>query len=178
MFDNTVSLKNVLVSLESTLKLEYQPEQKVEDIINVAVANLENACGGCTFDKDIFSLQGENQLVDNHIQLVLKDLQQCLAMMSFYIELKIYNKNLATLLSDVNYLGYGKDKLLTSLRYMQDAAQYTMYRDEVITPLYNALNNVPICTIKRAFIIMLMLDRLGVSEGVGIMAQFLFLGGL
>lgn len=177
MYDNSIALNNILTSFESTLSIEMSGEMKVNEIIDAAVQRLENTYG-CTFDRDVYALQSESQLVADNINLLLKDVQQCLAMMSFYTNLKMFHTNMAILLSDVNYLGYAKEQLLTALQYLMYEKEYKRHAEDIITPLYNTLNNIDMCSIKRLFIILLMLDRLGIIEGVAIVAQLLYIGGI
>lgn len=178
MLDNTVSLNSILVSLEGVLKLEASGELKVDEILDSAIARLENAYNNCSFDRDVWTLQAENQLTADHINHLLKDIKQCLEQLSLYINLKLYHKNPNVALSDVNYLGYAKTQLMSCLKYLQDADLSRQYRSTIIPPLHNTLNNISMCTVKRLFIVMLMLDRLGIDEGVSIVAQLLYIGGL
>ncbi len=177
MFDNVIALNQILVSFEGTLKIEMSGDQKVQSIIEQAVARLENSYS-CKFDRTIFELQAENQLLADSMNTLLRDIEQCLAMLSLYTSLKMYHKNIGISLADVNYLGYAKELLMRSLQYIRDETEAQMYRKEIIQPLYNTLNNISICSIKRLFIILLMLDRLGIYEGVSIVADLLYLGGL
>lgn len=177
MFDSDVSLNNLLVSMEGVLKIEYTAESRVSDVIQKAIDRLENSYG-TTFDKDVYSLQRENQLTADNINLFLRDIRTCLEQLSFYVELKLFHKNLGISLADVNYLGYAKKQLLTALRYLQDENLAKAHHDEVITPLYDTLDNISMCSTKRLFVQLLMLDKLGVTEGVAVLAQLLYLGGL
>jgi hypothetical protein len=177
MFDDTISFNNILTSLESTLSIEMSGDMRVDETINAAVQRLENTYA-CTFDRDVYSLQSESQLMADNINLLLKDVQQCLAMLSLYTNLKIFHMNMGITLSDVNYLGYAKESLLTALKYLQCETEYKKHADDIITPLYDTLNNIPMCSVKRMFIIMLMFARLGITEGVAIMSQLLYIGGL
>lgn len=177
MLDHNVSLANILAGIEGVLKLEYTEEAKVEEIIEAALSRLEDTFG-FPFDKDVYTLQSESQLSADGVDSLLKEVTSCLEQMAFYIQLKLYHKNHSLTLADVNYLGYAKPQLLTALRYLQDAKEYKARREEIIKPLYNTLNNLNMCNNKRLFIIMLMLDRLGIGEGVAVYAQLLYLGGL
>lgn len=177
MLDNTISLNNILVSLEGVLKLEASGELKVDEILNSAISRLENAYN-CTFDRDVWALQADNQLTADNINRLLKDIKQCLEQLSLYINLKLYHKNPSVALSDVNYLGYAKTQLMSCLKYLQDAELSKQYRSTIIPPLHNTLNNIPMCTTKRLFIALMMLDKLGIDEGVSVVSQLLYIGGL
>lgn len=177
MLDDRISFNKVLVSLESTLKLEVMGDNTTQQTIDNAVANLENTYH-CTFDRDVWLLMGESQLSSVSLSQLVNNLQQALAELSLYIELKLYHKNLAISLADVNYLGYAKEQLNSALKYLQDVKLAQPNRQEYIKPYYTTLNNIPMCMVKRLVIVMLMLDRIGVYEGVAIVAQLLYLGGL
>lgn len=177
MLDRELSLSTVLSGLEGVLKIEYVGDAKVDDVINAAIGRLEDTYG-LTFDRDVYSIQSESQLSADSINHLLREIQSCLEQLSFYINLKLYHKNYTLTLSDINYLGYSKKQLLTSLKYLQDANAYKKRHDSIIKPLSNALNNIGLCTNKRLFYVLLMLDRLGITEGVSIVAQLLYLGGL
>ena len=99
-------------------------------------------------------------------------------MLSLYLQLKLFHKNMGITLADVNYLGYAKKNLLTSLKYLQDETQYKKHREAIVSSLSNTLNNISMCSVKRMFICLLVMDRLGISEGVAIMAELLYIGGL
>lgn len=177
MLDTNISINSILISMESTLKIEADPDLKVSEVLDASIKRLENMYA-CTFDRDIYTLQGENQLIADNLSLLLKDVQQCLAQLSLFISLKLFHKNLGLSLADINYIGYSREQLLTALRYLQDETQYKKYGAEIVSPLHNSLNNVSMCAIKRLFIVLLMFDRLGLTEGVAIVAQLLYLGGL
>ena len=177
MFDADISLTNILVSFEGTLKIEYGHEQKTKDIIEQSIARLENAYS-MTFDRDVYTIQKESQLLADSINLLLRDVGQCMANMAMYTALKVYHKNLEITLADVNYLGYAREKLMANLSCLLDETMAEQYSADMVQPLYTALNNISICVIKRLFIILLMLYRLGIHEGVSIVAQLIYLGGL
>lgn len=177
MFDDGLSVQKVLISLEGVLQLEAVNESTVSEVIDAAVNRLENKFN-ITLDRDIYTLQRQNQLTADNIDVFLRDLIASISSLSLYNQLKLYHKNISFTLADVNYLGYSREQLLTALRYMQDKTEFKKHRDTIINPLYETLNNIPICSTKRLFIILLMLDRLGVTEGVAIVAQLLYLGGL
>lgn len=177
MFDNDISLNKILVSFEGVLKLEVNSESRVDDILKEASERLENMYN-ITLDRDLYAIQAENQLTAERINKLLHEVQLCLEQLTFYVKLKEYHKNPPISLSDVNYLGFAKVKLMTCLKYLRDDELSKQYRNVTIPPLRDALNNISICTVKRLFIIMLMLDKLGVDEGVMVVADFLYLGGI
>lgn len=177
MFDESLSFSNTLVSLEGTLGIEYEEADKVEDVITKALHRLEEKYG-MPFDKDVYTIQSENQMSGTELTKFLNDLQSCLERFSFYIQLKLFHKNLAVTLAEANYLGYDKSRLLCALRYLQDEGVYTKHGKEAIEPLTHQLDQLPLSNIKRIFVCLLMLNKLGVTEGVAVLAQLLYMGGL
>lgn len=177
MLDNNISLTNILVGLESVLKIEYLNGAKVEETIQKAIDTLESTYS-VTFSTDLFSLQQEHQLTSSKLEILIRDITQSLSQMGLFIQLKSYHCNLGITLADVNYLGYAKPRLLTCLTYLQDKKAAAATRDEIIPPLTATLNNIGMSTIKRLFVCMLVLDRLGVAEGVAVVSQVLYMGGL
>ena len=177
MLDNNIGMSNVLNGLESALKIEYPADMRVENVIDSAIRALESSYA-CTFTKSIWDLQSETQLTSNDLNMLVRNINTALSQLSLFIQLKLYHKNIPFTLSDVNYLGYAKQQLMTALSYLQDEREAATRRKEIIQPLTDTLNSISMCVIKRLFCIMFVLDRLGVYEGVAIIAQFLYMGGL
>ena len=175
MLRDSISIDGILLSFENILKIEYK-ERETYRIIDNAVSALENAYK-VTMDKDIYALQVENQLLGDNLSLLLKSITDCCRQMSFYTALCMFHRNIGISLADVNYVGFAKATLLQSLKYLQDIDCYQK-REAIIRPLTTALTNVEMCTIKRLFTILLVLERIGISEGVCVIAQYLYLGGL
>ena len=178
MLDEKIALSAILVSLEGTLKIENDAETKVEQIVSDAIDRIENTYNFTLEENDVFALQAESQLIADNIDILLNDVRKCLSDVALFLQLKLFHKNLQISLADVNYMGYAKTQLLTSLSYLQDETEAKRHADDIIKPLHNALDNVSMCTIKRLFIIMLVLHRLGIHEGVAIIAELLYVGGL
>lgn len=177
MFDNIVSLNSVMLGLEAALRIEMDPNKKTKETVDAAIERLENAYV-VTFDNDVFSLVEESQLMSDKLSIFLRDVQQALYSLSFYTELKLFHKNIPITLADTNYLGYARERLLTALQYLRDTDEYVKHADEIIESLGNALDNVPMCSVKRLCISMLTLHRLGIYEGVSCIATLLYTGGL
>ena len=177
MLNNDLSFQSILLSLESALKLEVVPECTVNENIESAVSRLENTYG-VTLDDDIFKLRDASELMASNLQFFFRDITTALAQLSLYINLKLYHKDTPIRLSDVNYIGYAKTQLLTALRYLMDEEQNYKYSDDLIEAMSNTLNNIQACNTKRLFVIMIMLQKLGVREGAAIAAQLLYIGGL
>ena len=77
MLDSSYSMQTILNSLEAVLQIEYAEELRVQDVIDKAIERLENRYG-TTFDRDVYSLQQENQLVASNIDVFLRDIRSSL----------------------------------------------------------------------------------------------------
>lgn len=175
MLSDQFSIDQILLSFESVLKIEYN-ERETYRVIQGAITKLENA-QGITIDADLYTLQARNVLASDNIDMLLSQIADCLKSMSFYTDLVMFNRSIGISLADVNYLGFARDELITSLQYLQDKVLYEK-REVLIAPITQAVSNIDMCTIKRLFVIMLVLEHLGVKEGVSVLARFLYLGGL
>lgn len=176
MIIESLSLTQTITSLESVLKIEYSNEAKVDEIIKDAIKRLENA-NGITIDKDIYSLQAENQLATNVLDRFVLDVTECLKQLSLYICLQTFNHSVGFTLADVNYLGTARAKLLAGLKYLLDKNFYPR-RADIINMIAGTLDSVPLNKIKRLFVALLLLEKLGITEGVAIVAQLLYMGGI
>ena len=174
MLIDNISIDGILVSFENILKIEYK-ERETSKVINNAITSLENAYS-VKLDKDLYTLQVENQLLGDNLSMLIASIKECCSQMALYTSLCMFNRCVGISLADVNYMGFAKVTLLQSLKYLQDKDCYHK-RDAFIRPMTLALSNVDMCTIKRLMTVMLVLERLGVSEGVGVIAQYLYLGG-
>ncbi len=176
MIKDSLSLKEVLLSFEGTLKLEYSDEMTTNQILDQALSRLESTYE-VILQSDLFSLQMENSLVADKIGLLLRDITECMKQMSLFTSLCMFTKSVGISLADVNYLGNDKVVVRTLLRYLQDESETSKWKS-ALDPIALTLDSIPICSVKRLFVILLMLHRLGVYEGVSVVAQYLYLGGI
>lgn len=176
MIIDNMAIVNLCTSFEGVLHLEYSESTKTEECLNAAIKALENDYN-ITIDKDIYTLQAENSLVSKQIDMLLQSITECMKSTALFILLGTFHHSVSLSLSSANYLGLSRDRLLTALKYLQDKDTYTK-RSQSIGMISDALNTVPVCHTKRFFMILLMLEKLGISEGVSIIAQLLYLGGI
>lgn len=176
MIFDKFSLTQVCTSFEGVLKLEFGADTKTEECLNNAIKSLENAYN-ITIDKDLYTLQAENSLVSQKIDTLLQGITECMKAMTLYTCLATYNHNVHFSLADANYLGFARTLLMTKLKYFQDK-DLSRDKEQTVRAISDALNQIPIGHTKRLFMILLMLERLGVSEGSAVVAQLLFLGGI
>lgn len=175
MISDFLSIDQILLSFESVLKIEYD-ERETHKILSGAIHRLENAYN-VTIETDLYSLQAKNALVSDNLNILLAQICECLKSMALYTCVSMFNRSIGISLADVNYLGLSSAELRTALKYLQDKNLYEQ-RATIIPALTSAVTNIDMCTIKRLFIILLLLEVLGVKEGVATIAQYLYLGGL
>lgn len=175
VFDN-LTMTQICTSFEGVLKLEYTDNMRTEECLDNAIKALENSYS-IKIDKDIYSLQAENSLVSQQLDVLLQSITECMKTTALYITLSAYNHSVGISLADANYLGCARERLLTGLKYFQDKDLYPK-RAQTVATISEALNTIPVNHVKRLFMILLILEKLGISEGVAIVAQLLWLGGI
>ena len=175
MLFDTLSIDSVLQSFETTLKIEYR-EKQTHAVISNALSALESAYK-VTLNKSLYELQTENQLISDNVTMLLGQITDCCKSMALYVHVSMFNKCIGISLAEVNYLGFAKANIMQGFKYLQDKDLYEK-REAIITPLTSSLTNLDMCTVKRLCTILLVLERLGVAEGVAIIAEYLYLGGL
>lgn len=175
MLREFISLENILQAFENTLYIEYL-EPDVENIIKSSIARLENAYK-VRFDTTLEELQTRSNLVSDSANILISQIVECLKQLSYLTQLTIYSKSVQFDLAEVNYLGFAKEQLKVSLRYMMDDNLSDVSKS-AMDSIQAALSNIDVSNIKRLFTILLMLNKLGVDEGVAIVANYIYLGVL
>lgn len=174
MISEMITLSSILLNLEQVLKIEYN-EMSSDRIIRSAKAKLENAFQ-VKFNKSVYDIQAENRLVADNLNMFLEQIIEALKTLTLFTSNCMFNNNIPINLRDVNYLGFSDESLCVALRYLQNSKTYVQ-RGDIIPPMRAAVSNIEPCDIKRLFIILFMLDELGIYEGACIPAQLLYLGG-
>ena len=154
MLADMFTLQQVLLSFENTLRIEYT-ETDVSRIIKLSKQKLES----------------------ENLNVFLQELAECLKQLTALTSISMFTKKPPINLADVNYLGFTSETLTTALKYLQDRVCYEK-RSTIVPALVGALNNVEMSQIKRLFIVMLVMEKLGIYEGVAACAQLLYIGGL
>lgn len=175
MISDYISLSSILINFEQVLKIEYS-EMSTERIIRNAKSKLENSFQ-VTFNKSVYELQAENRLVADTLNIFLEQVIDALKGLSLYVDNCMFNSSVPIDLADVNYLGFDGNSIRVALRYLQSSKTYAQ-KNDIIIPLRAAVSNIEPCDIKRLFIILFMLDDLGIGEGAAVVAKLLYLGGL
>ena len=176
MIVDTLSINQCVSSIETVLRLEYTQDAKLDELISSATKRLEEKYG-LTIDKDIYTLQAENQLASDTLSRFLADITECLKLFSLYTTLQTFHHNMSFSLSQVNYLGYARQQLMASLKYFLDKDMYA-HREDVVKAISMPIDKVPLNIVKRLFVAMLFLEKLGISEGVAIIGHILYMGGI
>lgn len=175
MLADMFTLQQVLRSFETTLFLEYE-ERDVPSILKAAQQRLENAYQ-CRLDQPVYAALMQNEFVGTELTVFLEKVAECVKQLAALNSVALFTKKPPVNLADVNYLGFTAETVRTGLAYLQDRILYEK-RVDAISDFTRALSNLEMSQIKRLFIIMLMLERLGISEGVAACAQLLYIGGL
>lgn len=175
MISDMMTLSSILINFEQVLKIEYS-EMSAERILRSAKAKLENTFQ-VKFSKSIFDIQAENRLVADDINMLLEQITEALKTLALFNSNCLYTNSVPINLADVNYLGFDSSALNVALRYLQNSKTYVQ-RENIIPPIRAAVSNIEPCDIKRLFIILFMLDELGIYEGASVVATLLYLGGI
>ena len=176
MLRDMADLNNTLLSFETVLKIEYE-ESVTERVIGNAIKRLENAYGMKISGTTLYELEASNINLADTIQNLLQQVLECTKTMAFLFQCGMYQHSIPITLSTVKYLGIGKEALKTILRYFQNVDEYYLAQNAVQN-LSLGLDGIDMSPVKRLFVIMLMLDRMGLKEAVAIVAQYLYYGSV
>lgn len=176
MLSNMTVLTDNLLAYESVLRIEYI-ERGTEEIIASAIRKLENKYAIKLVGTTLGEASRTNTHVAKIVETLLKQVLDCSKTTSFIFMCGMFNHNLPITLGAVKYLGLGKEALQLMLRYFQNSDEYSITQDTV-PQIIAGLDGINMGTTKRLFVIMLVLDRLGIREGAAIIAQLLYYGTL
>lgn len=169
-----VSLTSIMLQFEAVLKIEYD-ETETKRVVESAVRKLENAYGMRIDNKTLYELEAENIHLADNVQNLLQQVLECTKNLSFLFQCGMFQHAIPITLSTVKYLGLGKEALQSILRYFQNIDEYYLASNAVLQIMYG-LDGIDMNSVKRMFIIMLVLDKLGLKESVAIVAQYLYYG--
>lgn len=175
MMADLFHLNEILLGFESTLHLEYS-DPDTDRCIRRAKEHLENAYQ-CKLDEPVYTVQAKNELVSENLDLFVRSLASDVQKLTALTSYAMFTKKPPVTLDSVNFLGFTRETLCMTLKYLQDRILYEK-RAVNIPAIKSALNNVEVSQVKRLFIIMLTLETLGIYEGVAACAQLLYLGGI
>lgn len=175
MLRDTLDIKTVLTGMEQTLCVNYSKE-RIEDIVRNSIQQLENAYR-VELKSGLYEAQMKNRLISDSISQLVVDLTEQLKTLSLIISVSMFDRNYGETLRDVNYLGYSKNELMAALKYLQCKQLYDQ-RVSFFNSIVARIDSVPMCTVKRLWVVLIILERLNMADGVSILAQYLYIGGL
>ena len=176
MISDLVSLEATVLSFETVLKIEYE-EASVKKVVEGAIKKLENAYGIRMQGKTLYDLEIENVNISDTINNLLLQILECTKNMSFLFMSGMYRHDVPVSLSTVKYLGLGKEAIQTILRYFQNMDEYYLAGNSV-SQIMLGLDGIDMSIVKSLFVIMLVLDALGVKETVAVIAQYMYYGSI
>lgn len=176
MLKDMIELRAVILSFETVFKIEYE-ETSTKRIIDNTIRKLESAYSMKIGDKTLYELEAENLNLADNIHNILHQVLECTKALSFLFQSGMFYHEIPVSLSTVKYLGLGKEAMQTILRYFQNSNEYYL-AGNAVSQITLGLDGIDMCLVKRMFIIMLVLDRLGITEAVAVIAQYLYYGSV
>lgn len=168
---NSLNLSDIIIGFEQVLKIEHNTE--VPKLILASRQKLESAFQ-IQIKDNVYELQNEAMVRDS-VQSFLAQVTECLKQMSMLTSLSMFDKKFSVNLYEVNYLGFAKDNLFIALRYLQDEVLYEK-RDTFMPSLIRGVSRIETSRIRRLLIILVVLEDLGIKEGVAIISTYLYMG--
>lgn len=168
-----LSLADTIMGFENALKIDYQ-DSDIEKIIKNSRQRLENSYG-IKLSGDIYEDQADNRLIGDRIDLLLSQILDKMKSLALILSLSLFDKRYGESLKDFNYLGFDEAELKEALKYLQDEALYEK-RKVFFHQIVKSTYNIEISNSKRLLVIMIVLEHLGIKEGVALIAQYLYLG--
>lgn len=173
MIRNTIALSDVLTALENQLRIEHTQSDIGE--VRLQTRQRIEASFGIQINSRITEMQ--NGLTNDSISSFLAQITESLKTLSLLLSVSLFDKKYAETLADVNYLGFSKQSLMTSLKYLQDEKMYAR-RQDFFPDLVRSIGKIDMSRIKRLLIVMVVLEDLGIDEGVAIIAMYLYSGAV
>ena len=168
-----LSLVNILMGFENALKIDYQ-DSDVEKIVKNSRQRLENLYG-IKLSGDIYEDQINTRLTGDRIDLLLTRVLEQMKSLALFISISLFDKRYGESLRDFNYMGFNEEELKEALKYLQDEVLYEK-RNAFFHQIVKSTSNMEISDTKRLLVIMIVLEHLGIKEGVALIAQYLYLG--
>jgi hypothetical protein len=168
-----VDLNTTLVGFENHLRLDIKEPIDVQ--IQGCIADLENSWSVNLDNRSIFEIRIENPMAQESIDPFVAQLIECCKNIAYLCHTNIFFEEYGITLRDVNYLGFDRDRLASCLCYLMRKTLYSS-RTAFFDSILAAASRIDISTIRRLIAIMGAMERLGFSEGVSIVAQYLYVG--
>jgi hypothetical protein len=167
-----LTAESVLIGLESTLYIEHN-EREVLRIVDQAVRQLENQFG-VVIDKPVPLIVKEAYVKMPALEVFLQQVIEQLKAVALLLSITIFDRQYTFHLRDYNYLGFDESQCLAVLKHLQDSVLYEN-RDSFYEVFIKSVDRLNVCEVKRWLIAMAVLERLGIAEGVSVVAQYLYL---
>lgn len=175
MFKDDVNISNILYSFESILRIDYE-QLEIDKIVNNSILKLENAYA-TKFDMPLYELQIKNRFINSSLTELVQQLEAATKDMALCLQLSLFHKTFSATLQEVSYLGFNRNELLKALKYLQDVDYYGEHTS-FFYKIVQSMDSVQLCTVKKLFIIMIILEKLDVQEAVSVIASYLYAGGV
>ncbi|WP_105614127.1 hypothetical protein [Vallitalea okinawensis] len=173
MIRENLCLTDILIGFENTLRIDYK-DSNVEKTKIATKRRLENLYQ-IHLVGDIYDLQAGDRLVGDQLSILLEQLTECMKSLALLLSITMFDKRFGQTLKDINFLGFEKDNLLSALQFLQDEILYES-RESFFDNLVRSISAIQLCSLKRLLVIMVVLENLGIKEGVALIAQYLYLG--
>lgn len=175
MIKESLNLPDILLGLENALKIEYN-EKDAEKIKFKSRQRLE-AAFQVRIVGSIYETQATNRLVGDNLSLLLANVTENLKSLALLLSVAMFDRKLGMTVRDVNYLGFAKQDLQAALKYLQNEVLYES-RTSFFPRLTQQVSYVEMSSIKRLLVIMIVMEDLGIKEGVSLISQYLYLGSM
>lgn len=175
MIKDSLDLNTIVLGLENALKIEYK-EKDIEKIKQLSKQRIE-AAYGTRIVGSIYETQISNRLIGDNLSTLMANVVEGLKQLALLFTVSLFDRNVGMTIADVNYLGYAKDNMLSALKFLQDEVLYES-RDNFFPQITSSINHIEMSVIKRLLTVMVVMEDLGIKEGVSLIAQYLYLGGL
>lgn len=172
-----ISISECLISLEGVLNIEYSADISTAKLIDHTIRSLESRYG-VTINKSLYDIQNESQLSAETVGKLISNISTALQHLALYNIMCYYQKSIPFNLADVNYLRYAQSEMKSYLACLIDEELYNSEHKNILDAFTVALDNITPTFIKRLFVVLLVLDKLGMYDAASVVATTLYMGVL
>lgn len=171
MIRQTISMDHSLSQIEALLKINSNCPS-IEEQVKLSRHAIETEIYETIPEgTSIYSLTGHNKVDD-----FLGSCIECLKNFALLVCIESYDLNFGQSLKSLNYLGAPAIEIMNSFRILAKQSlqsQKVQFMDDII----KAFSSVKPCELRRLVCVIAVLDNLGISDGVAILAEHIVLGG-